>query len=97
MDQETVRLHAQAHGDAVVANDLGQAGSDLTPEAQKEAPGVMGKLPRPVSTAEVMTVETQGDECIAKIRYSGEGSTVIVESRWTERDGRPMIVSLAVA
>jgi hypothetical protein len=96
MDQDTVKLHAQAHGDAVVANDLRKAGSDLTPEAQQQAPGVMGKLPQPVQTAEVISVEDQGDENVAKIRYTGEGSTVIVESRWSEREGRPMIVSLEV-
>jgi hypothetical protein len=95
MDQETVRLHAQAHGDAVVANDLRKAGSDLTPEAQKQAPAVMGQLPRPVASADVITVEDKGDEYLATIRYAGD-STVIVESRWTERDGRPMIVSLDV-
>jgi hypothetical protein len=96
MDEDTIRLHAQAHGDAVVANDLRQAGSDLAPEAQKEAPGVMGKLPRPVASAEVASVEDREGEYVATIVYGGEESSVTVESRWAERDGRPMIVSLAV-
>jgi hypothetical protein len=96
MDQDTVRLHAQAHGDAVVANDLRQAGSDLTPEAQKEAPGVMGKLPRPVVSATIESVEDHGDESVALISYGGENESVKVESRWGERDGRPMILSLTV-
>jgi hypothetical protein len=96
MDQDAVRLHAQAHGDAVVANDLRQAGSDLTPEAQKEAPGVMGKLPRPVVSATIESVEERGDEVVALIAYGGEDASVKVESRWAERDGKPMIVSLTV-
>jgi len=96
VDQDTVRQHAQAHGDAVVANDLRQAGSDLTPEAQQQAPGVMGKLPQPVESATVQSVEDQGDEVVALIAYGGGDTSVTVESRWAERDGRPMIVNLAV-
>jgi hypothetical protein len=96
MDQDAVRTHAQAHGDAVVANDLRQAGSDLTPEAQKQAPGVMGKLPKPVVSATVQSVEERGDEVAALIAYGGEDESVTVQSLWAERDGRPMIVSLEV-
>ncbi len=96
MDQETIRLHAQAHGDAVVANDLGKAGSDLTQDAQKQAPGVMGKLPRPVASADVVSVEEGGDGYVATIVYGGEENSVTVESRWAEQEGRPMIVSLTV-
>jgi hypothetical protein len=96
MDEQTIRLHAQAHGDAVVANDLRQAASDLTPEAQQDAPAVMGKLPRPVASATVESVEEREGEFVALISYGGESDSVKVESRWTEHEGRPMIVSLTV-
>lgn len=96
MDGETIKLHAQAHADAVVAGDLNKAGSDLTPDAQKQAPGVMGELPRPVSSAEVQSVSEEGDAFVARILYSGEDESATVDSRWAERDGRPMILSLTV-
>ena len=96
MDEDTVRLHAQAHGDAVVANDLGQAASDLTDEAKAQAPAVMGKLPRPTTAAEIQSVRDDGGEFVATIVYSGEGSSASVESRWVEKDGKPMIASLTV-
>jgi hypothetical protein len=96
MDEDTIRLHAQAHGEAVVANDLGKAASDLTDDAKGQAPAVMGKLPRPTTGADIQSVTAVGDAFVATILYSGEGASTSVESRWVEQDGRPMIASLTV-
>jgi hypothetical protein len=96
MDENTVREHAQAHGDAVVSGDLGRAASDLAGEAKGQAGDVMRKLPRPVTAAEVESVTSEGDETVALIRYSGEGTATLVESRWAEQEGEPKIVSLSV-
>ena len=57
MDESTVKQHAEAHGNAVVAGDLRTAGADLTPEVASQAQAVMGKLPRPTTGAEVLKVE----------------------------------------
>ena len=95
MDESTVRRHAEEHGRAMVEGDLMRAGGDLTSEAQGQARDVMRGLPREIDAAEVASVETTGgDEYVAQIRYSGEGRDVTVESRWGEREGRPMIVEL---
>ena len=97
MDENEIREHALAHGNAVVEGDLRKAGGDLAPEAQSIAPGVMKQLPRPVTSSEVAEVRVEGDEAVALIRYGGEdAASVTVESRWAERDGRPKIVSLEV-
>ena len=96
MDESTVRQHAEAHGNAVVAGDLKAAGSDLTPEAAAQAPGVMGKLPRPTTAAEVQKLETVGDEVVVHILYKGADSDATVVSTWADRDGRPKIVNLEV-
>ena len=93
MDEAVVRERAQAHGEAVKAGDLRRAAVDLSDEAKADAPAVMDTLPRPVDAVEIVGVEDANDECVVRIRYSGR-HVVVVESRWAERDGRPMIVAL---
>lgn len=98
MDEEMVRRHAEAHGRAMVEGDLMRAGGDVTPDAQVQARDVMRQLPREIDDAEIVTIDSAGaDAYVARIRYSGEGRDVTVESRWAERDGRPMIVELGLA
>jgi hypothetical protein len=96
MDEAKVREHAEAHGQAVVAGDLRKAGSDLTKSGMAAAGDVNPKLPRPVTGAEVLSVDASGDEFVATIRYTGEGSEATVESRWADQDGRPMIVDMKI-
>jgi hypothetical protein len=78
----------------VVEGDLGRAAADLTHEAKAQATQVMGQLPRPVTSSEVLEVKADGDEYVARIRYSGEEARATVESRWAELEGRPRIVAL---
>ena len=96
MDESTVKQHAEAHGNAVVAGDLRTAGSDLTPEAASQAPTVMGKLPRPTTGAEILKVESAGEDAVVHILYKGADSEATVISTWAERDGRPMITNLEI-
>ena len=93
MDENTVRDHAQAHADAVVAGDLRKASGDLTDNAKEQAPAVMKQLPRPTTSATIEAVTADGDEFVASIRYLGESDSHEVRSRWTEEAGRPMIKS----
>ena len=94
MDESTIRERAQAHGDAVKAGDMNRAGSDLTKEGMAAAPAVMKTMPRPITSVEVTKVEQDGDDFLAQIRYAGDDSENVVESRWSERDGTPKIVDL---
>jgi hypothetical protein len=96
VDEQKVRESAQAHGDAVVQNDLRTAGSYLGPEAMKAAQDVMGQLPLPLQSAEVSEVTSDGAALVAQIRYAGESGQKVVESRWEEREGDPKIVGLRV-
>ena len=97
MDEAVVREHAETHGQAMVDGDLRRAASDLTPDAQAEAPAVMREIPRSLDAAEILSVEgTDGGACVSRIRYSGEGKTVVVSARWEDVGGRPMIVALAL-
>lgn len=97
MDESTVKQHAEAHGNAVVAGDLRTAGADLTPEVASQAQTVMGQLPRPTTGAEVLKVESAGDDAVrAHILYKGSDSETTVISTWADRDGRPMITNLEI-
>ena len=96
MDSDDVRKHAEAHAQATVAGDLRTAAQDLTDEGRAQAGSVMKQMPSSLSGAEVDSVEVQGDQAVARIRYSGEGGDVTVESTWAERDGRAKIVGLRV-
>ncbi len=96
MDEQAVRTHAEEHGRAIVEGDLRRAASDLTPEAQAQAPDVMSNFPKRVENAEVISLDVQGEEAVVRARYSGDGKDVVVESRWGERDGRPKILTMKV-
>ena len=96
MDETDVRQHAQAHGDALVEGDMRKAGGDLSAEAREQAPGVMANFPKVVESAEVVSLDVQGDAAITQATYRGEGKEITVESRWEERDGRPKIVDMKV-
>ena len=96
MDESTVRDRAEAHGKATVAGDLRTAGSDLTKAAMAQAGDVMKALPDPLESSEVTSVQADGNEFVAQIRYAGGSSETIVESRWAEADGGVKITALKV-
>ncbi len=96
MDETAVRTHAEEHGAALVSGDLRKAGGDLTPEAQAQAPDVMSNFPKTVESAEVTSLDVQGEEAVVRALYKGEGKEITVESRWGERDGRPKILDMKV-
>jgi hypothetical protein len=93
MNEEVVMKSAQAHAEATVAGDLKRAGSDLDRSAYGAAGEVMKQMPQDLRACEVTEVRADGGEFVASIRYDGTG-TVTVESRWAEREGRPVIVDL---
>jgi hypothetical protein len=88
MDTDSVRQHAQAHGDAVVRGDL-----DAVPEMRPQVPELAKGLPQPTTAAEVLSVEDAGDHTNVEIRYSSGQDAVTIRSRWEEREaeGRPLI------
>ncbi len=94
MDETTVRRFAEEHGEAMRKGDLNRAAEDLTADARDQAGPVMKGLPRPITSAEVTSVETSGDDYIVQIRYAGGDDEAIVESRWGGDDDRPRILDL---
>ncbi len=96
MDEANARSHIEAHAQAVARGDMEAVLADFTeemrPQAAEQAPQL---LPLPVKAAEVVSVETEGDEAVARIRYTGEGGEErTLRSQWREIDGRPLIVGV---
>jgi hypothetical protein len=97
MDEATVREHAEAHAAANVAGDMARAATDLTPEARANVGAVARRLPRPITSGKVTTVEQAAPgRYVVKIDYEGSDSSAVVESVWVEEGGRPMIAETRI-
>src|SRR5687767_11484311 len=92
MDEETVRGHAQAHCEALVAGDVERATGDLSSELRSNLGELIAQLPLPLTEATVESVELGGSGYVAVLRLVGESETTRLQTRWKERDGRPTIV-----
>ncbi len=95
MDEANARSHIEAHADAVVRADMDAVMADFAEELRPQVPELAPKLlPLPVKSADVLDISAQGDEAVARIRYTGESGEATLRSRWQERDGRPRIVEV---
>lgn len=91
MDADAFRQAVHQHAQAVERGDMERVTEDFVAEMRSQVPEIGKALPMPVSQAEVLKVESEGEEGLAEIRYSGEGPTVTIRSRWRESDGQPRI------
>jgi hypothetical protein len=96
MDEANARSHIEAHAEAVERGDMEAVVADFTeemrPQVAEQAPQL---LPLPIANAEVVSVEMDGDEAVARIHYTGQtGDERTLRSHWREFDGRPLIVSV---
>jgi hypothetical protein len=95
MDETTVRAHAQALCDALVAGEIDRATQDFSPELRSNLGEVIAQLPLPVTEAAVETVEPGGKGLVVVVRLVGESDTVRLQTRWKDRDGRPTVVEVS--
>ena len=95
MDEQTVRQHADAHAQAVVRGDFDAVAADLIEPLRPALQQIAPLLPQPVTSADVTSLDHQGDSATAQITYRGDDKQLVIESQWEERDGRPMIVAAA--
>ena len=91
MGEDEVRKHVHEHAEAVERGDMETVIADFVPEMRSQVPQIAKALPNPVRTAEVLRVESKGEEGVAEIRYSGESQAVTIRSHWRESEGRPRI------
>jgi hypothetical protein len=92
MDEETVREHARALGDALVAGDVGRATEDFSNELRQNLGEVLALLPLPATEASVESIEHGGAGYNVVLRLVGESEEVLIQTRWKDRDGKPTVV-----
>ncbi len=92
MDEQTVREHAQALCDALVAGDINRAIEDFSKELRQNLGEVLALLPLPAHEATVESLEHGGSGYNVVLRLVGETDEVLIQTRWKERDGQSTIV-----
>jgi hypothetical protein len=92
MDREVVQAHAQAHCDALVAGEIDRATEDFSQELTSNLGPLIALLPLPVNEATVESVNMGSKSYAVILRLVGENETVLLQTRWKDRDGRPTIV-----
>jgi hypothetical protein len=92
MDEQSVREHAQAHCDALLAGDIGLASQEMSRELQSNLGQMVAMLPLPLTEARVEAIEVTAKGYRAVLHLVGEGGAIRLETRWKDRDGRPTMV-----
>jgi hypothetical protein len=92
MDEATVRRRAEAMCEALIEGDVERATADLSDELRRHMGEVVALLPLPISEAAVDSIERGGASFSVVLHLVGETDTVLVQTRWKDRDGAPRIV-----
>ena len=92
MDDQTVREHAQAFCDALLAGDVDRAIGSLSAELHRNLGEVIALLPLPAIETAIESLESSGPGYNVVLRLVGETETVLIQTRWKDRDGTPTIV-----
>jgi hypothetical protein len=92
MDEQTVRAHARAMCEAIVAGDVDRATQDVSPELRRNLGEVISLFPLPSKDASIESVELGGSSYVVVLRLVGDTDEVQVQTRWKDRDGTPTLV-----
>jgi hypothetical protein len=92
VDEQAVRDRAQAVCDALAAGDIDRATEDFSPELQRNLGEVLGLMPLPASTVDIDSVARGGSGYNVVIRLVGDTDEVLIQTRWKDRDGQPLMV-----
>lgn len=92
MDAESVRKHADAHCAALLAGDMDLAVEDYSEQLRANLGQLIAQLPLPLTAATVASIEATTTGYAAVLELVGESQTVLMQTRWKDRDGRPTIV-----
>ena len=98
MDETTLRPVAEAHAQAVCDPiDEAHLQADFIEELHPQLPAIAQTLPQPVREATVDSVVIADDgHATVLITYTGDDSSVTINSRWEDRGGsQPQIVEAA--
>jgi hypothetical protein len=93
MEEQDVRVRAEALCAAVVAGDIESATVDFSDELRRHMGDVLAMLPLPSTEAVVESVERGGGSGFTVVlRLVGETEEVLIQTRWKERGGQPTII-----
>jgi hypothetical protein len=92
MDEPTVRARAQAVCDALAAGDVGRATGDFSPELMRNLGEVLALMPLPANEVAIQSIEQGGSGFSVVLRIAGEVDEVLIQTRWKDRDGKPLMV-----
>ncbi len=95
MDDQTVREHAQAFCDALLEGDIDRAIGHLSSELHRNLGEVIALLPLPANEVSIDSLEAGGPGYNVVVKLVGENETVLIQTRWKDRDGTPTIVELS--
>jgi hypothetical protein len=95
MEEQTVRTRAEAWCDALVAGDMELAGQDLSDQLSANLGELVAMLPMPLTSASVESLERTPSGFLGVVHLVGETSETRLETRWKERDDRPVIVEVS--
>ena len=92
MDVQTVRQHADAYVEALLAGDIERASEEFSEQLKSNIGEIVSQLPLPLTEAAVESVEVAGSGYVAVLHLTGETDDIRMETRWKDRDGRPTLV-----
>ena len=92
MDDAAVREQAQAFCDALLAGDVDRAIEFMSAELHRNLGEVIALLPLPATETAIESVEAGGAGYNVVLRLVGESETVLIQTRWKDRDGTPTII-----
>ena len=95
MEEADVRLHADAFCAALLAGDIGKAAEELSKELHAHLGQTVALLPMPLIAAEVASAERTASGMLLVLHLTGETEETQLETRWKERDGKPVIVEVS--
>ena len=92
MDDPTVRERAQAFCDALLAGDVDKAIEFMSAELHRNLGEVIALLPLPATDASIESIEASGAGYNVVLNLVGETETILIQTRWKDRDGTPTII-----
>jgi len=92
MEEAAVRERADAFCAALLAGDVELASQELSNELRRNLGQLVALLPMPLTAASVESAERTASGMRLVLHLTGEHEATQLETRWKERDGRPVIV-----
>jgi hypothetical protein len=92
MDEQDVRVQAEALCVALVSGDIELATADFSAELRRNLGEVVALFPLPATAATVESIAHGGPAYVVTLELTGETETVQVQTRWKERDGKPTVI-----